>query len=82
MEILIYFITYTLILILGIIIGVFIKTKPEPEKIATQAKQIKKSIFKPRIGPIKRPTAVELRKRGTPEEAEEKAMEETLTKIL
>ena len=75
---LIYFITYTLTLILGFVFG-YLASKESVDKVYKATKQ---KISHQEVGIVKRPSAERLRKRGTLEEETEKAMEETLEKIL
>ena len=78
MEIFIYFIIFTLNLLLGFVLGY---TKAKPETFQEVKQKIIKT-EKPKLGVVKRPTAEQIRKRGTKEEETEAAMEETLDKVL
>ncbi len=53
-----------------------------PDTFKTSVNKIKRKIKKVELGTIKRPTAEDIRKRGTPEEETEDAMSDTLKEIL
>ena len=79
-EILLYFSTY----ILALLIGVFIGSLLDKGKVNDYKKPLKKEVVEESAdaGVIKRPTAEELRKRNTIEGETEAVMEETLDKLL
>ena len=74
----IYFVTYTLTLLLGFAFG-YLANKESVEKAYKATRQ---RLSRQEVGTVKRPSAERLRKRGTIEEETEQAMTETLEKIL
>ena len=54
----------------------------EPEIFKTSLRKIKRKLRKPDLGSIQRPTAEQLRKKGTKLEETEKVMDDTFKKIL
>lgn len=79
MEIIIYFVTYTLTLLLGFCIGYF---KFHEERGTLNSIKIKNPFLPKSIGVVKRPNAEQLRKRGTKEAEEEQEMTDTLNELL
>jgi len=72
------FITYTLTLLIGFAFG-YLANKESVEKAYKETRQ---KLSKQEVGIVNRPSAERLRKRGTLEEETEKAMTETLEKVL
>lgn len=79
MEIFIYFITYTITLLLGFALGYF---KFHEEHGTLNVNKVKQFFKKTAIGAVKRPTAETIKKRGTIQEETEKVMEETFDQLL
>lgn len=80
MEIFLYFSVFSLNLLLGFILGY---TKAKPELIEKTIKRITdKKASNATLGTVKRPTAEQLRERGTVEAEGKQAMEDTLDGIL
>lgn len=75
--------TYTIGIIVGFLAGYFLNKEKAKEAISTIQSSYHNRFKDPvRYGAIKVPTAEDLRKRGTAQEEEEKAMEESLDSIF